>query len=316
MEISNLCGIVKAVCISERRGTEKKPVDKAMFKAGYGIENDAHAGSWHRQVSLLSYDKVQEFNARGGQAQTGAFGENILVEGLDFRNLPVGTRLYCGEVILKMTQIGKECHTHCQIYQRVGDCIMPREGVFAEVVQGGMIRTGDEMRAELPAANAPFTAAVVTLSDKGFAGKRQDTSGPLAAQLLREAGYEVVEELLLPDEQARIERELIRLCDGRQAALIITTGGTGMSPRDCTPEATLAVATRNVPGIAEAIRAGSMQITPRAMLGRGVSVLRNQTLIINLPGSSKAVAESLQLVLPQLEHGLRILRGTEAECGR
>lgn len=316
MEIKSLCGIVKAVCISERRGTEKKPVTKVELKAGYGIVNDAHAGSWHRQVSLLSYDKVQEFNARGGQAQTGAFGENILAEGLDFKNLPVSTRLYCGEVILKMTQIGKECHTHCQIYQRVGDCIMPREGVFAEVLQGGTIKPGDEMKAVLPAPDAPFTAAVVTLSDKGFAGERQDTSGPLAAQLLRAAGYDIIEELLLPDDQARIERELIRLCDGRQTALIITTGGTGMSPRDCTPEATMAVATRNVPGIAEAIRAGSLQITPRAMLGRGVSVLRNQTLIVNLPGSRKAVEESLQLVLPQLEHGLRILRGTEAECGR
>lgn len=316
MEIKSLCGIVKAVCISERRGTEKKPVTQVELKAGHGIVNDAHAGSWHRQVSLLSYDKVQEFNARGGQAQTGAFGENILAEGLDFKNLPVGTRLYCGEVILKMTQIGKECHTHCQIYQRVGDCIMPREGVFAEVLQGGTIKPGDEMKAVLPAPDAPFTAAVVTLSDKGFAGERQDTSGPLVAQLLRAAGYDIIEELLLPDDQARIERELIRLCDGRQAALIITTGGTGMSPRDCTPEATMAVATRNVPGIAEAIRAGSLQITPRAMLGRGVSVLRNQTLIVNLPGSRKAVEESLQLVLPQLEHGLRILRGTEAECGR
>lgn len=316
MAINELCGVVRAVCISERRGTPKRAVDKAVLQAGYGIENDAHAGKWHRQVSLLSYDKVQEFNARGGQADIGAFGENILVEGLDFKNLPVGTKFICGNVILKMTQIGKECHSHCQIYQRVGDCIMPREGVFAEVLQGGTLQPGDEMRAVLPAGAAPFTAAVVTLSDKGFAGERKDTSGPLAAAMLREAGYEIIEELLLPDDRQRIERELIRLCDGRQAALVVTTGGTGMSPRDCTPEATLAVATRNVPGIAEAIRAGSMQITPRAMLGRGVSVLRNQTLIVNLPGSSKAVAESLQLVLPQLEHGLRILRGTEAECGR
>lgn len=316
MEIKSLCGIVKAVCISERRGTEKTAVAQAELQAGYGIVNDAHAGKWHRQVSLLSYDKVQEFNARGGQAHVGAFGENILVEGLDFKNLPVGTKLFCGDVILKMTQIGKECHTHCQIYQRVGDCIMPREGVFAEVLQGGTIKPGDEMKAVLPALDEPFTAAVVTLSDKGFAGERKDTSGPLAAQMLRDAGYEVIEEMILPDDKARLERELVRLCDGRQAALVITTGGTGMSPRDCTPEATLAVATRNVPGIAEAIRAGSMQITPRAMLGRGVSVLRNQTLIVNLPGSRKAVEESLQLILPHLGHGLRILRGTEAECGR
>lgn len=312
----NLRGTVKAVCLSEKRGTEKKPVAKAILKAGYGICGDAHAGKWHRQVSLLSYDKVQEFNARGGQAGIGAFGENILVAGLDFKNLPVGTKFYCGEVVLRLTQIGKECHTHCRIYQRVGDCIMPREGVFAEVLRGGVIQAGDEMTAVLPAADRPLTAAVMTLSDKGFAGLREDTSGPLAVQLLERAGYEVVEEVLLPDEQPQIEKELLRLADGRQVDLIITTGGTGMSLRDCTPEATMAVATRNVPGIAEAIRAGSMKITPRAMLGRGVSVMHNKTLIVNLPGSRKAVEESLQLVLPQLEHGLRLLRGTDGECGR
>jgi molybdenum cofactor synthesis domain-containing protein len=156
----------------------------------------------------------------------------------------------------------------------------------------------------------------MTLSDKGFVGERVDESGPKAVAMLKAAGYEIVETLLLPDAQKKIERELIRLADSRQVDLIITTGGTGMSVRDCTPEATLAVATRNVPGIAEAIRAGSMAITKRAMLGRGASVLRNNTLIVNLPGSVKAVEESLEIVLPELEHGLRILKGSANECGR
>lgn len=309
-------GVVKAICISTVRGTEKHAIEEANFIKDYGIEGDAHAGKWHRQVSLLSYNKVEEFNAKGGDVDDGAFGENVLVSGLDFKNLPVGTILKCGDVVLEMTQIGKECHSHCNIFHRVGDCIMPREGVFAIVKNGGVMKTGDVMHAELPQADAPLRAAVMTLSDKGFTGERIDESGPKAVAMLQVAGYEIVETLLLPDEQKKIERELIRLADSRQVDLIITTGGTGMSVRDCTPEATMAVATRNVPGIAEAIRAGSMAITKRAMLGRGASVLRNNTLIVNLPGSVKAVQESLEIVLPELEHGLRILKGSANECGR
>ena len=122
--------------------------------------------------------------------------------------------------------------------------------------------------------------------------------------------------MILPDEQEMIEKELIRLSDQRQVDLIVTTGGTGFSERDCTPEATLNVATRNAPGIAEAIRAGSMQITRRAMLSREVSVIRNKTLIINLPGSPKAVKESLGFVIDQLDHGIRILTGRDGECAR
>ena len=309
-------GVVKAICISTARGTEKHAIEEANFIKDYGIEGDAHAGKWHRQVSLLSYNKVEEFNAKGGNVEDGAFGENVLVSGLDFKNLPVGTILKCGEVVLEMTQIGKECHSHCNIFHRVGDCIMPREGVFAIVKNGGVVKIGDVMVAELPKADAPLRAAVMTLSDKGFAGERVDESGPKAVAMLEAAGYEIVETLLLSDAQKKIEHELIRLADSRQVDLIITTGGTGMSVRDCTPEATLAVATRNVPGIAEAIRAGSMAITKRAMLGRGASVLRNNTLIVNLPGSVKAVEESLEIVLPELEHGLRILKGSANECGR
>ena len=125
-----------------------------------------------------------------------------------------------------------------------------------------------------------------------------------------------MEQVLLPDVQAKIERELKRLADSRQVDLIITTGGTGMAPRDVTPEATLAVATRSVPGIAEAIRAGSLAITKRAMLSRGVSVLRNSTLIVNLPGSKKASAENLLAVIDPIGHGLEMLQGQgSADCG-
>ena len=138
-------GIVRGICISEKRGTQKHEVSEAKFVSDWGIENDAHAGHWHRQVSLLSLQKIEEFRARGVAVEFGAFGENLVVEGFDFKNLPVGTRFQCNEVILEMTQIGKECHHGCEIFQKMGDCIMPREGVFARVIHGGRISCGDEM---------------------------------------------------------------------------------------------------------------------------------------------------------------------------
>ncbi len=138
-------GKIMAVCISEKRGTQKKNIDKVRLIENFGLEGDAHGGNWHRQVSLLSYEKVRAFEEKGISVEDGAFGENLLVEGFDFKTLPVGTRFRCGEALLEMTQIGKECHSHCEIYQAVGDCIMPREGVFARVLHGGEIQIGDEL---------------------------------------------------------------------------------------------------------------------------------------------------------------------------
>lgn len=161
-----------------------------------------------------------------------------------------------------------------------------------------------------------FRAAVITASDKGYAGEREDVSGALVKEMLTEAGYEVVHYTVLPDDRKALADELRRLCDNGEAALILTTGGTGFSPRDCTPEATIDVAERIAPGIAEAMRAQSMKVTDRAMLSRAVAVLRGQTLIINLPGSPKAVRENLSCILPALEHGLAILTGRDSECGK
>ena len=309
-------GRVRAICISKERGTEKQAVPEGHFLVDFGIQGDAHAGNWHRQVSLLSYDKVEAFNQRGADVSDGAFGENLVVEDIDFASLPVGTRLCAGTAQLEMTQIGKECHSHCAIYKRMGECIMPREGVFARVIQEGIIRPGDDMTAIAPQEDRPFQAAVITLSDKGARGERKDESGPAAVQLLQEAGYQVAETLLIADEPEVLKKHLIRLADSRQVDLIITSGGTGFSLRDQTPEATMAVADRNAPGIAEAIRAQSMTITNRAMLSRGVSVIRGKTLIINLPGSPKAVKESLGFILESLGHGLAVLRGSATECAR
>lgn len=138
-------GRILAVNISEKKGTQKKNVHSVKVIEDFGFENDAHAGKWHRQVSLLSSEKIEEFRRKGAVIQDGAFGENLVVEGLDFSSLPLGTRYRCNDVILEMTQIGKECHQGCQIFQKMGDCIMPREGVFARVIKGGIISEGDEI---------------------------------------------------------------------------------------------------------------------------------------------------------------------------
>ncbi len=308
-------GVLKGICISNMRGTQKREVPEAVLTENWGIEGDAHAGKWHRQVSLLSYEEILAFQEKGAEISFGDFGENLIVDGFgSLRGIPVGSRFQVGEAVLELTQIGKECHSHCKIYQTMGDCIMPREGVFTRVIKGGRIKGGDEVTLLPMEKDRKLTAAVLTLSDSGARGERADESGPLLASELEKEGYEVIEKLLLPDDQKKIEAELIRLSDQRQANLIMTTGGTGFSPRDCTPEATMAVATRNAPGIAEAIRAGSLGITKRAMLSREVSVIRGQTLIVNLPGSPKAVRESLQIVLGQLGHGIRILTGREENC--
>lgn len=157
----------------------------------------------------------------------------------------------------------------------------------------------------------PYQAAILTASDKGAAGQREDLSGAELERLLIEAGFSVMYRIILPDERAKIAAAMIDLCDCQKADLILTTGGTGFSPRDITPEATRDVIHREVPGIPEALR----QTGGRAMLSRGMAGIRNQTLIINLPGSLKAVRECFEIIRPVLGHAMEILIGRGGECG-
>ena len=138
-------GKIFAICTSEQKGTQKHNVPSACLVEEWGIQGDAHAGKWHRQVSLLSKEKIDAFRSRGAQVQDGAFGENIIVEVFDLSKLPVGTRFQRGDVLLERTQIGKQCHAHCEIYKVMGDCIMPREGVFCRVLKGGTVKPGDSL---------------------------------------------------------------------------------------------------------------------------------------------------------------------------
>lgn len=297
-------GKVMAVCISEKKGTVKKDVGKCRILENFGFEGDAHAGS-ERQVSLLSFEKTEEFKKRAGdkvEIKPGVFGENLLVSGYELASLPVGTFFGIGDAVLELTQIGKKCHSGCEISRITGECIMPHEGVFARVIKGGEIKTGDEVK-------KLFRSAVIVSSDRSYNGEREDRSGPLMAEMLDASGYIVFENVLIPDDEDRAYKEIVRLSDDAGADVIFTTGGTGFSERDRMPEATMRAADRNAPGIAEAIRAYSMKITPKAMFSRAVSVIRGNTLIINLPGSPKAVKECLDLILPDLEHGLLILKG-------
>jgi len=158
--------------------------------------------------------------------------------------------------------------------------------------------------------------AIITSSDMGFQGKREDLSGPAIKEIAEREGYQVVSMDILPDDRAMLSRRMAEIADENQAELILTTGGTGFSPRDVMPEATEDITERKVPGITEAIRAYSMTITKRAMLSRGASAIRGQSLIVNLPGSPKAVEESLTYILDSLEHGMDILLGRDGECAR
>ncbi len=161
----------------------------------------------------------------------------------------------------------------------------------------------------------PFTAGVLTVSDKGSRGEREDKSGDIVTQMLEESGIKVIKRDIVPDEQKKIEEALKSWVDNEGLSLIITTGGTGLTPRDVTPQATKAVIDYEVPGMAEAMRAESLKKTPHAMISRAVAGVRKSSLIINLPGSTKAARENLEVVIPALEHALSKLAGDTTDCG-
>lgn len=303
-------GRVCAICLSPEKGTAKTPRDRAELVVAHGFEGDAHAGDWHRQVSILPLERIEEFRAKGAEVAAGDFGENLVVSGLDWEALRPGRRLRCGGALLEVTQLGKECHDRCRIYQSMGDCIMPRHGVFARVLEGGEVAVGDAVSTVLA-----HRVALLTVSDKGSRGEREDVSGRVMREMVEAKGLAVAARDVVADDADAIAACLIRLCAMDGVRLVLTSGGTGLSVRDVTPEATLSVVERLCPGIPEAMRSLSLAVSKRAMLSRAVAGVRGRTLIVNLPGSPKAVRECLGFVLDELVHGIDILAGETGECG-
>ncbi|MHB1457264.1 MAG: molybdopterin-binding protein [Armatimonadota bacterium] len=302
---------IASVNIAPNKGEGKSPVDSIVLIAGLGVKNDAHVGG-ERQVSLLAQESINKAIASGVDLGPGDFGENLTVEGIDLLSNGTGWRLLAGkEAILQISEIGKVCHHPCSIGQRLGDCIMPKEGVFAKVIKSGDVYPGDSIK-----VTPMRVGAVLTSSDRCSTGERQDESGPLLVVLLQDLGIEVVDYAIMPDDENQLSGKLRFLADRRALDIILTTGGTGLSPRDHMPEATQSIIDSFAPGISEAIRQEGMKHTTFACLSRGVSGLRGRTLIINLPGSKRAIEESSTLLRSIIPHTLGILRAEISDCGR
>ncbi|MDR2104477.1 MAG: molybdenum cofactor biosynthesis protein [Deferribacteraceae bacterium] len=307
-------GKINYISISNKKGVPKTNVTQAKLVTAHGLDGDAHAGDWHRQVSLLAQESIDKIRAKGVDVSGGAFAENITTWGVDIPNAKVGEHILLDTgVELVVSQIGKVCHARCSIYKLSGDCVMPREGIFAEVLKGGEIRVGSPVET---VAKKGFSVGLITLSDRACHGVYPDETGPAIERYLKEnLAISYVRKELVPDEEKRLELILTDFCDIQKLDLIITNGSTGASPRDIAPEALLNVITRRLPGYEEAMRAKSREKTINAIISRAVCGLRGSSLIISVPGSPKAALENLEAVLGAVEHTIKKAQGDETSCG-
>lgn len=309
-------GRVASVNVSVEKGTIKTPVASAQVDR-FGLVDDAHAGPWHRQVSLLGTDSVERFSLEAGrEIAPGEFAENLTVDGIDFRRIGLLDRFLVGEgddqVELETTQIGKKCHgDSCAIYREVGACVMPHEGLFTRVIRGGTVRSGDQVE------YLPFTLRtdILTLSDRAAAGDYEDRSGPAICQTLEDffatrRWRADIQSDILPDEVDQLA-DRIRTATAARSSLIITTGGTGIGPRDITPEVVRPMLDKEIPGIVEAIRIKYGEKKPGAWLSRSVAGVIGSTLVFCLPGSVRAVGEYMTEISRVLEHLLFMVRGID-----
>ncbi|MDX9942714.1 MAG: molybdopterin-binding protein [Bacteroidales bacterium] len=303
---------ILSVNISEQKGTIKKPVGEIRLGA-FGVEEDAHAGNWHRQVSLLGKESVDRFSALAGREITyGEFAENLTTEGLELVKTAPMDRLVGKEVELEITQIGKECHgSSCAIFREVGNCVMPKEGIFARVIRPGVLRPGDELE-YIPRV---LRFHLITLSDRASRGEYEDRSGPRMVELL-EKHFEdrprsiQIESSIIPDEATALEL-LIRKSIEAGVDVVITTGGTGVGRRDITVETLKPMLQKEVPGIMEMIRLKYGTRKPNALLSCGIAGFIENTMVYTLPGSVRAVNEYMEEVLKTLEHLIYMRHGLD-----
>ena len=301
---------IVSVNLSEEKGTVKHPVPEISIDE-HGVVGDAHAGPWHRQVSLLSSESIAKFEAEAGRKiRPGEFAENLTVQGTDLRSVGLLDRLTSGTVELQVCQIGKECHgDDCAIFREVGKCVMPRDGIFCRVITPGLLKPGDRIAHHQRA----LRMLVITMSDRASRGDYEDRSGPRVRAMLEDFLAETrwhpdIRTAILPDDADRLRAELT---DARDKAVdvVFTTGGTGIGPRDITPDVVSAMADRTIPGIMEHIRVKYGETKPNALLSRGVAAILGKMLVYTLPGSEKAVREYMAEVLKTLEHVLLTVHG-------
>ncbi len=304
---------VISVNLSEKKGTVKTPAEEIMLGME-GVNNDAHSGPWNRQVSLLGIESVGRFSEKAGRKiNFGEFAENITTKGLELVNTLPLDRFVSDSVELEVTQIGKECHGNtCAIFREVGNCVMPKEGIFARVIRGGRVRPGDRF-AYRPRVLRFF---IVTLSDRASRGEYEDKSGPQIASMIEKhfSGTNRnidIEHRVIPDDEAKLTG-ILNQCREEETDFLITTGGTGVGPRDITPDVVRSFLDRDIPGIMEHIRVKYGSEKPNALLSRGVAGIMRKTQVYTLPGSVKAVREYMTEIMKTMEHLLYMQHSIDA----
>jgi len=303
---------VLSVNISKEKGTIKQPVDSIELNE-LGVKSDAHAGSWHRQVSLLANESIMKFEKSAHRKiNFGEFAENITTSGLVLHKTSPLDRLMIGKTELEVTQIGKKCHgTSCAIFREVGNCVMPVEGIFARVLNGGTVKPGDLITYH----PRIYKVHVITLSDRASRGEYEDRSGPKIIEMVKEffESYNNPVEFIhtiIPDNPESL-RVLLDHAEDAQADFVFTTGGTGIGPRDFTPDVVRDMLDKEIPGIMESIRLKYGQEKPNALLSRGVAGVLDNTLVYTLPGSVKAVNEYLTEIFKTMKHLVYMLHGLD-----
>lgn len=299
---------VMSVNISSEKGTIKTPVSDIKLTS-LGAEGDAHAGKWHRQISLLGLESIEKFEQQTGKKiNCGEFAENITTTGMILYNTRPLDRFIIGEAELEVTQIGKECHgSNCSIFKEVGNCIMPKEGIFCRVLKNGSIKAGDEVIYQ----PRVITIKVITMSDRASSGIYTDRSGPLVIELLEtyftSISYPVnIEHTIIGDDKDHLHNLLLN-CRDKKFDIVITTGGTGISPRDITPDIVKTLLDKEIPGIMESIRMKYGEQKPAALLSRSIAGVMGHSLVFTLPGSVRAVNEYLEEITKGLKHMLYMI---------
>lgn len=303
---------IQSLNISEKKGTVKIPVNAVEIDFT-GVKGDAHAGKWHRQVSLLGVESIKKAEEQNNRPFVpGDFGENLTTEGLELHKTNVLDRFQSGDVLLEVTQIGKKCHSGCEIFKTSGNCIMPIEGIFCRVLQPGILKKGD-LLTYIPRV---IRIKVITLSDRASQGEYEDKSGPFAQKLLAEYFENQRRPVhfdthLIPDNKKELKHSIREAIDAN-TDIIVTTGGTGIGSRDITPDVVRKMLNREIPGIMEFIRVKYGAEKPSVLLSRSVAGVIGKTLVYALPGSVRAVKEYLEVITGTLVHSMLMLYDIDA----